>query len=97
MEKIIQPCLLCDAPVEVVRSEWEADEAPAALCEDCYPFVRIGIIPWPQVQMLYILRCQVAGLYTKMQVAEQHIKRLYAAQQEFEQELLTLRKQPRVA
>lgn len=92
MSRITQPCLLCDKPVEVEQESWEQFEAPAALCPYCRPFVTLQIIPWPQVQMIYVLRCQVADLYAKVQVQEQHLARLYAAQKELEQEFLALTK-----
>jgi hypothetical protein len=88
MDSVKQPCLLCDAPVEVARADWEATEAPYALCDGCADLVDRGHIAWPMVRMLYVIRCQVASLLHKMETTERSIKGLHAAQKDMEQEVL---------
>lgn len=80
MEVIIQPCLLCDSPVALNKDSWVGLEAPLAVCDDCIPPVRAGVIPWPMVKMIYVLRCQVADLYQKNAILEAQMKQLVPAQ-----------------
>jgi hypothetical protein len=50
--------------------------------------VSTGAIPWPQVRMLYLLRCQVATLRAELDVVKRDVTRLYRAQQDLEQAAL---------
>lgn len=85
------PCLLCDVPVEVTKEEWDSQEAPAAFCDDCTVQVDMGAIPWPMVNMIYLLRCQVSQLLGDMTFTKAQIKNLFEAQQDLEQDLLKKR------
>jgi hypothetical protein len=93
MKELEVPCLLCDTPVITDREEWDSIEAPFALCEDCGELVDCGDITWPMVKMLYIVRCQVSSLFTKMEHAERNIRNLFSAQKELEQEYVRPRRQ----
>jgi hypothetical protein len=82
------PCLLCDSPVKVSKEEWDSQEAPAAFCDDCVEHVDTGRIPWPMVNMIYLLRCQVSHLLGELTIVNGQIKNLFQAQQDLEQDLL---------
>ena len=87
-----QPCLLCDSPTDIAIDEWVSKEAPIALCDDCCPFVESGDVPWPLVQMIYVMRCQIAKQQSEMEVMKGQIGMLFSAQQELEQDFLLKRR-----
>jgi hypothetical protein len=89
MATVVQPCLLCDAPVDIPVEDWMTTEAPIALCDGCVDLVDNGTIPWPLVKMTYVMRCQIAKLFEKTKLIEDQLKRLFRAQQDLEQESLT--------
>jgi hypothetical protein len=82
---IARPCLCCNAAVSVSRREWLGCEAPAALCMGCFNLVSSGRLPWPQVRMLDLLRCQVAGLRNDFDLMSKRMLELQRSQQELEQ------------
>ena len=84
----IQPCLLCDAPTEILVEEWISLEAPIAICDEHDELIDAGIIAWPLVQMTYITRCQIARLMADMDVVKTQIGQLFSAQQDIEQGVL---------
>jgi hypothetical protein len=45
-------------------------EAPAVFCDECLLLVSLGFISWPQVKMVYMLRCQIADLTVRVQKLE---------------------------
>lgn len=85
---IPRPCLCCNQAVSVSRSEWLKYETPAALCQGCFTLINTGRYPWPQVQMLYLLRCQVATLRTELDLTKKQLAGLATAQRDYEQTLL---------
>lgn len=64
------PCLLCDTPTEVDPEALKGLEAPAAFCDECLHGVDHGLISWPHVKMVYMLRCQIAALAVRVQQLE---------------------------
>jgi hypothetical protein len=72
---IVGPCLLCDAPTQVSREDWQG-EAPFILCNDCNEVVVKGTVSWPMLKMIYVLRCQVADLVKKIDTLETGMRQL---------------------
>jgi hypothetical protein len=75
-ETVSMQCLLCDKPTELLKDLVTGMEAPAAFCPECALLVDSGRIPWPQVHMTYLLRCQIADLYRKLQNTEARLNAL---------------------
>ena len=92
MSVCIQPCLLCDSPVELDQEDWISKEGPLALCEDCGAYVKAGLLSWPLVQMLYMMRCQLGTLFQRLDRMDGQMKEILKTQQEMEQELLGKRR-----
>jgi len=88
MNNCVQPCLLCDAPVELGQADWVSKEAPLALCEDCASYMRAGFLNWPLMKMIYMMRCQIGALYQRIDKMDNHLKEILKTQQEMEQALL---------
>jgi hypothetical protein len=88
-QQVVAPCLMCDTPVHFDRSNWDAlGEEAIALCAKCAPMVDTGRIPWPMVRMVFLMRCQISHLLGEKDVMKRHVKQLFDAQKELEQELV---------
>lgn len=92
MSLCVQPCLLCDAPVELPVTEWVAKEAAFVLCSDCGSYVKAGLMSWPLVKMLYLMRCQIGTIFQRVDQMDRQLKELAKTQQELDQELLGKRR-----
>jgi hypothetical protein len=88
MSNCVQPCLLCDAPVELAQENWVSKEAPLALCEDCCAAEKGGLLNWPLIKMIYMMRCQIGALYQRTDKLDAHLREVLRTQQEMEQALL---------
>lgn len=77
-------CLCCDGMVLVDSAKWNSAEMPIALCLPC-----AKAVPLPTVKILYLLRSQVGMLRQDVSLMKKDIGRLFKAQQELEQVLVS--------
>ena len=88
MSNCVQPCLLCDSPVEVETTNWVSKEAPLALCGECCAAERLGLLNWPLIKMIYMMRCQIGSLFQRIDQMDRNLTEVLKTQQEMEQSLL---------
>jgi hypothetical protein len=88
----VQPCLLCDVPVEVNTDSWVSKEAPLALCSDCCGVWLAGPVNWPLIRMIYMMRCQIGNLFQRVDLMDRQFREMVKTQQELDQELLGRRR-----
>lgn len=86
--QITKTCLVCDTNVSVSKAGWDSCTLPAAACVRCAGDILTNRVPWHFVKMLYLLRCQVSALSSRLSVLEKDMGRMMTAQQEMEQEIV---------
>jgi hypothetical protein len=84
-EKILRPCLVCDAPTVIGRNEWHG-EMPAAICVGCCKTIKDGRLPWSVVKMLYLLRSAVSNMAGEMELIRRDQARIFSWQKEVDEE-----------
>jgi len=77
-------CLCCDGMVLVDSVKWSSTEMPIALCLPC-----AKTVPLATVKVIFLLRSQVGMLRQDVSLMRKDIGRLFKAQQELEQALVS--------
>lgn len=76
-------CLCCGGPTLINMKTWNEKGAPVAVCVNC-----LFLVTRPMLRAIYLLRGQMQALSSQLAEANDHIRKLYQAQQELEQACL---------